>query len=76
MPYRFLIFISASFKIILKFLTAINVQNELSDSSDKLLNDFKKIKVFMSQFGHTFALVLSQIIAKFNFIDFSAMKLS
>ncbi len=52
------------------------MQNELSDSSYKLLNNFKKIKFFMSQFGHTFALVLSQIIAKFNFIDFSAMKLS
>lgn len=52
------------------------MQNQLSHSSDKLLNDFKKIKVFMSQFVHSFALVLSQIIAKFNFIDFSAMKLS
>lgn len=54
----------------------MNALNELSYSGDKLLNDFKKNKVFMSQFGHTFALVLSQIIAKFNFIDFSAMKLS
>lgn len=52
------------------------MQNEPSHSSDNILNDFKKIKFFMSQFGHTFALVLSQIIAKFNFIDFSAMKLS
>ncbi|EXS28807.1 hypothetical protein J690_1655 [Acinetobacter sp. 742879] len=40
------------------------------------MNEFKKFKVYMSSFGHTFALVLSQIIAKFNFIDFSAMKLS
>jgi len=40
------------------------------------LNDFKKIYVFLSSFGHVLAVFLSQIIAKFDFIDFSAMKLS
>ncbi len=76
MPYCFLVFISSGFKIILKFFDSLKCEKQLSNYCVNLLNDFRKFEAYMSQFGHTFALVLSQIIAKFIFIDFSAMKLS